>query len=206
MSSQYDTPPNTDPTPLDICNMALSRLGEPPLRTIDPNGSAAARLCYLHYHPTRREVLTAARWTFAIKKTVLSSAAEEQLPEDYDRKEAMFTHTLPSDCLRVLSVSCPGWILRGNKIYCRAQSVSLSYICDLEDTTLFEPLFTAALSLRLAYKLSIPLTGSTTARQALLEEYNRTALPAASYYNRVQRHSNDESHPLYELWKSSHNR
>lgn len=51
------TPENTPPTVLDICNLALSRLGESPIPALDPNGSLPARLCYMHYHPVRREVL-----------------------------------------------------------------------------------------------------------------------------------------------------
>lgn len=53
--------PHTPLTALDICNMALGKLGESPLPAIDSNGTLPSRLCYMHYHPARREVLCATR-------------------------------------------------------------------------------------------------------------------------------------------------
>ncbi len=192
-----DNPPNTLPDTLDICNIALSKLGESPISALSPNGSPAARLCYMHYHPVRREVLCATRWSFATRRATLQAAADESA--DGSRSLA---HTLPTDCLRVLEVSSPGWTLRGRRIYCPAESIRLLYTADEEDTGLFEPLFTEALATRLACKLCIPLTSSTTARQALTEEYQRISLPQAAHANAVQAHSND-SHPLYRLWRRS---
>ncbi len=192
-----DNPPNTWPTSLAICNMALSKLGESPINAIDPNGPPAARLCYMHYHPVRREVLCATRWSFATQRTTLQAAAEENA----DGSRAL-AHTLPTDCLRVLEVSSPGWTLRGRRIYCPAEHVRLTYTADVEETELFEPLFTEPIATRLACKLCIPLTSSTTARQALTEEYQRISLPQAAHANAVQAHSND-SHPLYRLWRKS---
>ncbi len=193
-----DNPPNTWPNALAICNIALSKLGESPISALDPNGPPAARLCYVHYHPVRREVLCASRWSFATQRTTLHAAAEENAA---DGSHAL-AHTLPGDCLRVLTVNCPSWTLRGRRIYCPAESVKLTYTADVEDTQFFEPLFTEALATRLACKLCIPLTSSTTARQALTEEYQRISLPQAAHANAVQAHSND-SHPLYRLWRSS---
>ncbi len=192
-----DTPPDTWPDALAICNIALSKLGESPINAIDPNGPPAARLCYMHYHPVRREVLCAARWSFATERAFLHASANET----QDGTHAL-AHSIPSDCLRVLEVSSPGWTLRGRRIYCPAESVRLLYIADVEDTQLFEPLFTEAFATRLACKLCIPLTSSTTARQALTEEYQRISLPQAAHINAVQSHSND-SHPLYQLWRQS---
>ncbi len=192
-----DTPSDTWPDALAICNIALSKLGESPIDAINPNGPPAARLCYMHYHPVRREVLCASRWSFATQRATLQAAAAEQ--EDGNHALA---HTLPGNCLRVLEVSSPQWTLRGRRIYCPAAAVHLLYIADEEDTQLFEPLFTEAFATRLACKLCIPLTSSTTARQALTEEYQRIALPQAAHANAVQSHSND-SHPLYQLWKRS---
>lgn len=190
------TIPNSTPSVLDICNIALSKLGESPLPTLDANGSPASRLCYMHYHPVRREVLAAARWSFAQKKVSLTSA------EKADAGQHSLPHTLPQDCLRVLAVNSPSWTLRGRCIYCPQQEIHVLYIADVEDPALFEPLFTEALATRLACKLCIPLLSSITARKALTDEYNHLVLPQASYVNAVQDCSND-SHPLYRLWRAS---
>lgn len=183
---------------LDICNIALSKLGESPIGGIDANGNPAARLCYMHYHPVRREVLCANRWSFATKLATLHSAEAE---EGTAWQHAL-SHTLPTDCLRVLEAGSPGWTLRGRNIFCTAPDIRVLYIADVEDTSLFDPLFTEAFATRLACKLCIPLTSSSTARQALTEEYQRIALPQAAHFNAVQNHSND-THPLYRLWKRS---
>lgn len=194
MMKKTDTPP---PTVLDICNLALCRLGESPIAALDPNGSLPSRLCYMHYHPVRREVLCAHRWSFATVCTTLNSG---EAPADDETRQ--LRHSLPPDCLRVLGVNCRSWTLRGRAVYATSPVIRLQYIADVEDTGLFEPLFVEALVLRLAWKLCIPLINSTTARQALGEEYQRVALPAAAHFNAVQNMSND-SHPLYRLWRSS---
>lgn len=190
-------PENTTLTALDICNLALSRLGESPLPELDSNGSLPSRMCYMHYHPVRREVLCANRWSFATVSTTLQSSEESTGDDTHQLR-----HSLPVDCLRVLGVNSRSWTLRGRAVYCPASTIRLLYIADVEDTSLFEPLFVEALALRLAWKLCIPLINSTTARQALGEEYQRIALPQAAHFNAVQHMSND-SHPLYRLWRQS---
>lgn len=189
-------PISTTPSVLDICNIALSKLGEAPILLLDANGSPASRMCYMHYHPVRREVLCAARWSFAAKEVSLSS------PESDDSGLHSLPHSLPQDCLRVLAVNCPTWTLRGRCIYCPQSEIRVLYLADVEDTTLFEPLFVEALATRLACKLCIPLLSSITARKALTDEYNHIVLPQAAYVNAVQDRSND-AHPLYRLWRES---
>lgn len=191
-------PENTPLSPLDICNLALSRLGESPITELNANGSLASRLCYMHYHPVRREVLCANRWSFATVRTSLNSSESDSGGEESHQCR----HSLPPDCLRVLGVNARSWTLRGRAVYAPAREIRLLYIADVEDTELFDPMFTEALVLRLAWKLCIPLINSTTARQALGEEYQRIALPQAAHFNAVQHMSND-SHPLYRLWRQS---
>lgn len=185
---------NAGLTALDICNTALSKLGEAPLSAINANGTLPSRLCYMHYHPARREVLCATRWSFAMRKTTLKSA--EPAPDD----QHAVSHTLPTDCLRVLNVNCSQWMLRGRCVYCPVSEIKLLYTADIEDCKLFEPLFAEALATRLACKLCIPLINSTTALQALRDEYRRVALPQAAHANAIQTHSNDQ-HPLFRIWK-----
>lgn len=194
------TPPSNPVTALDICNLALAKLGEAPLSAINPNGNTASRLCYMHYHPARREVLVSNRWSFATTSAIISSAETPSAP-DSDLPRAL-SHALPMDCLRVLEVSSPGWALRGRSIYCPAVSIRVRYISDVEDPTCFDPLFTDAFCTLLACKLCIPLTASTTARQMLMDEYNRLVLPKAAHFNAVQQHSND-SHPLLRILNNS---
>ena len=89
------------PSALDICNAALSKIGEAPLDALIANESTASRLCVLHYHPARRETLCMARWTFAATQTTLDSVSA-QAPNSL----TPYQFTLPADCLRVLDVEC----------------------------------------------------------------------------------------------------
>lgn len=153
-------------TALDICNYALSKLGEKPIPGIDAMGNPAQHLCYMHYHAVRREVLCATKWSFATKKVTLSITSVDPL------SNVPFAHRIPADCIRVLECSDSNWTLRGRNIYSYAEKVDLTYIADEEDPTIFEPLFTEAFATRLACRLCIPLTSSTVKRQSIAEEYN----------------------------------
>ncbi len=64
------------PSALDICNAALSKIGEAPLDALIANESTASRLCVLHYHPPA-ETLCMARWTFAATQTTLDSVSAQ---------------------------------------------------------------------------------------------------------------------------------
>ncbi len=184
---------------LDICNLALAKLGESPIPAIDPNGSPASRQCYLHYQPTRRELLCAHRWSFAEQIAQIDGyTSSGGLPGEL---ETYKSHSLPADCLRVLSVNVPRWILRGRNIYATQSPIRLIYIADCEVVGIFEPLFIEALATRLAYKMCTALTSSSTLKQSLAEEYSRVSLPNAAHFNAVQNRSND-MHPLYRMWKS----
>jgi len=57
-------------TSTDICNMALSRIGEAPVSDISGTDTVSV-LCTLHYAHTVQEVLRAHRWNFATKRTKL---------------------------------------------------------------------------------------------------------------------------------------
>ena len=96
------------PSALDICNAALSKIGEAPLDALIANESTASRLCVLHYHPARRETLCMARWTFAATPTTLDSVSA-QAPNSL----TPYQFTLPADCLRVLDVECSEWKMQG---------------------------------------------------------------------------------------------
>ena len=173
------------PSALDICNAALSKIGEAPLDALIANESTASRLCVLHYHPARRETLCMARWTFAATQTTLDSVSA-QAPNSL----TPYQFTLPADCLRVLDVECSEWKMQGRRIHASCAPLSLSYIADIENADQFDPLFMDALATR--------LTGNQSLRQNLNQEFHKIILPQAATVNAVQCFSND-SHPLLDL-------
>lgn len=152
MTNESTLQPDT-PSALDICNAALSKIGEAPLDALIANESTASRLCVLHYHPARRETLCMARWTFATVQITLDSVSA-QAPNSL----TPYQFTLPKDCLRVLDVECTEWKMQGRRILASRAPLRMSYIADIEDAEQFDPLFMDALATRLAEKLAMPMT------------------------------------------------
>jgi len=191
-SLQPDTP-----GALDICNAALAKIGEAPLENLIVNQSTASQLCILFYHPSRREVLSLARWTFATKEQRLTSIAGMK---EQPGIRNCYSFSLPGDCLRVLNVHTHYWKLQGKTIYAWEPTIRLTYLADIENVELFDPLFMDALATKLAEKIEVPLTGSHSLRSALQQEFHKVILPQASATNLYQAYSNDET-PLNQILK-----
>ena len=151
---------------IDLCNNALALLGEAPIQAIDSNGFLPQRMCYMHYHPVRREVLCTRPWLFATKKATLDSFATE------DADHHAIPHTIPRDALCIRECSCPGWTLRGRQIFAWPQKIEISYTRDEEDLDLWSADALYLFTHRLAAKMCIPLINSTTLRAELMAQYD----------------------------------
>ena len=137
-----DTAPKT---PLEICNLALAKLGEKPITKLNRFGTRAESHCEYHYHVARREILCANKWPFATRTATIPSADEGY--------RGIKPHTLPLDSLHLLEVSAPNWTLRGRTIWSPEDALNIVYIADEEDCTKFTPLFIEALATSIAAKL-----------------------------------------------------
>lgn len=86
-------------TVVDICNMALSYLGDQgTVSSIDPpEGSAQADHCARFYPIALNRILTETAWSFATKREEL---AELKVPPT----GAAYAYAYPSNCVNVLSV------------------------------------------------------------------------------------------------------
>lgn len=150
---------------IDLCNNALALLGEAPIHGIDPNGRLPQRMCYIHYHPTRRKILCENPWLFASKTATLDSFATE------DPKGYAIPHTIPRDALRIWECNAPGWTLRGNQIFARPQKIEIKYTLDEEDLDLWSADALFLFTHRLAAMMCIRLINSTTLRAELMAQY-----------------------------------
>lgn len=166
---------------ISICNSALVALGEDTIVALtDPTKRAV--LCNSQYDPARRSALRAFPWNCA--KTVALLAADATPPV------AVFDNsfTLPADCLRVLELPDAGdavWQVWGRKIMVNGASgpLTVMYLKDLADPTVFDPLLVDAMSLNLAITLALPLTQSVDKQkmvQAQLDQTLRDARLASS--------------------------
>ena len=155
---------------VDICNIALSRLGdEASVTSIDPpEGSAQSEHCARWYPLTRDKALQAFPWSFATKTTTLAPLATK--PCQWE-----FAYKLPADCLRIIEVVHPSYVPAGSPLPYRVEiidgarclitnveRVSVRYIFQQHNSSFYTPSFVDALAWLLASDLAGSVhTGST---------------------------------------------
>jgi len=166
-----------------ICNLALARISEDQILNIEED-SNNARYCNAFYAQTRDEVLQSNPWRFATTTAQLSQLTGTPLLEWENKFQ------LPSDCLRVLSLNrqwfdqSQGYFeVQGTVLLTNEAEAIIKYIQRVTDGNLFTPLFSEALSVKLAARIAKPLTGSDQIAAGLLEEYVRLTGPEARRLN-----------------------
>lgn len=163
------------PSPVDICNLALGRIGNRGnIASIDPpERSVEAERCAKFYPIARDAVLEFPTngWRFATTRATL--AAHDLDPIGGWR----FAYSLPRDCLKALAVldalSCEGarpagYVietepLTGDQvIYTNVEDAILRYTMRVEDSSRFAPLFVEALATWLGSYLAGAMIQGTT--------------------------------------------
>lgn len=137
------------------------------------DGTTEANLCKQNYDPIKKAVLEDAQWSFATKRVTLAPAAT---PPAFGFNVRFL---LPSDVLRVISVSdSPDdrseviWEKEGRYILCESNAVYVKYISNVDDPSVFSPMFIQCLAARLAADMAIPLTKSRTLQQDMFQLYD----------------------------------
>lgn len=168
-------------SPIDICNMALAHLGEPPIDTISPPVTEREDIVALQYDDARQNVLRKNVWNFA-KKRVLASRSGTPTFDYADE------YALPSDFIRLLSVNglsattgsgeAGGEIsqtldydIEGRSVLLNASgapTVQMRYIADIETVSTWDPLFRKLVILTLALQLAYTITG----KKEMVEQMN----------------------------------
>lgn len=164
----------------DICNLALSHLGEAPIESLNED-STAARACALNYETTRDGVLRSHRWNFAQTRAALAQL------EATPAFGWSYAYALPADCLRVLEVNdsevgdviSGPFIIEGRNLLTDETSVNLVYLRRITDVSQFDVLFIEALALKLAVVLSEKIRGTTGKTAELLSAYDNKTAPLA---------------------------
>lgn len=186
-------------TVIDWANRALDKVGEKPITSF-ADGTKPANLMLRMFDIVRDAELRKRRWSFSIKRKQL--AADSTAP--------LFgyglAYTLPTDCLRVLSIASIDigpdlsdyhaagdsalYRIEGRKILygnvgASATALPLRYIAQIDDSTLWDPCFGEALACKLAMEVAEPLTGSTDKRQVARAEYS-DAIASATRANALE--------------------
>lgn len=161
---------------VDICNLALARLGDnATVASIDPpEGSAQAEHCARFYAVARDSLLEMHAWKFATRRVLLAQLAT-------DTWGWAFAYAEPTGVLKLLAVLPasasndaetqdfePESDATGAAIILTNQeSASLRFVARVTDTTKFSPLFVDALAWLLASYLAGPvLKGDAGAKAA----------------------------------------
>lgn len=139
---------------VDICNLALAYLGQEPIMTLDDE-SKASRLCKQFYDSCRHSMLRLAPWSFALKRTVLAQEADTGL------------FRIPVDCLRVVEVYTPVYLIKQNYIEASETSLEILYVQDIEVVTEMDVLFRELLALKIAKDICISLTADMNLAQLM---------------------------------------
>lgn len=152
---------------IEICNMALSHLGQEKGIASFVERSAAANACSQFYQITRDMVLRAFPWPFATKIQAL--ALVKKNPND----EWGYSYRIPSDCLqtRKIQSGCrnddKSTRIRfrissddtGGLILTDKEDAILEYTQKITDSQRFSPDFTIALSRLLAFHIAPRIIG-----------------------------------------------
>lgn len=164
---------------VQICNIALSRIGQSSRIDSLSEQSLAAELCTLHYDECRKQVLRDFDWPFAEARVYLADIGSP--PQNW-----AYRYRYPTDCLKARWITVPGMEkppadLRppfkvihasgGRAIATNQPEAELVYTVDVEDTTYFDPLFTSALAWRLGAELSMGLQARPENYQAANQNY-----------------------------------
>lgn len=175
---------------IDICNMALARIGHSDRIADLEEKSKAARTCKLFYEQCRDYVLRDFDWPFAMAHIALADLGSPPLNWAY-------RYQYPNDCLKARYINVPG-IRRfaeeqlipfevaagsnGRVILTDIAAAELVYTKAVTDPTIFDPMFVSALAWKLAAEVAMPLSVepaiAQSAGQAYLYEIGQAAAHA----------------------------
>lgn len=165
-------------TKIDICNIALGRIGRKAAITSLTENSAEARACNRVWDMVRQSLLREFTWSFS-RKIALLALSTDTVPG------WSYLYAYPPDCLQALRIfNVAGAELRGEQekwdvitvgnstfIACNIEQAYLEYTADKTDTDDWTAQFIDCLAWRLAFELAMPLTGDQNLRNSCWQLY-----------------------------------
>ena len=140
-------------TKIDLCSMALLKLGEQPIQSFSDD-TATAQLARTLFEPISDALIASHPWRFAIRQLDLMPDTEGDF-------------MIPSNVLRVLKSS--GQVV-GNKIIAPSDKITIT-ACVRVDTDAYPSYFVSLLATKLAMEFCIPLSGDQTVFRMLTALY-----------------------------------
>lgn len=164
---------------VEICNMALTRLGQARIASLTQTG-LEAEMCNLYYDATKKELISSHDWSFAIKRAVLAAESGDNFTE-YSYKYA-----LPTDFLKMINLISSedysdltdDYRIEGTSLLSNLSPCYIKYIRSGVNDTQFPSQFVQALYLRLASKMCIKLTQDQSLLGAIYQEFTGAIVSA----------------------------
>jgi hypothetical protein len=185
---------------VDICNLALTRIGHGQISSLDED-SKAGDLCTLHYPMARDALLAAHPWNFAIRRQELAASADYTPAFEFD-----YYFPLPTDCLKVIRTDfeasgssstavygfpgMSGYVndivpyrleshaSLGRVIACSESTLEIEYTAKVTDTAQFDELFVDLLAQRLAAEMCVAFTDTQSLAKSMWEIYQAKLVEA----------------------------
>lgn len=158
-------------TKIDLCSMALLKIGEQPIQSLIDD-SAASKLARTLFDTVIDALLSIYPWRFATQEITLVKNADGEF-------------LIPSNVLRVLK---SGGRIVGDKIMSDSDTVSVDVIVRVAPEK-FPSYFISLAATRLAMEFCIPLMGDQTVFRMLVAMYE-TELQTAKFIDSTTSRSN----------------
>lgn len=149
-------------TKIDLCSMALLKLGETPIQSLTDD-SASAKLSRTLFDPVMDTLIASHPWRFAMSDLKLTKNTDGNF-------------LIPTDVLRILQT--PGRVV-GDYIMSDADTVCVTAIMRTS-VDKYPPYFISLAATRLAMEFCIPLLGDQTIFRMLVALYE-TELQTAKF-------------------------
>lgn len=156
-----------------ICKLALIRMGEPPITSLD-DGSKAANTFLAIWDTVIDIVLRDHPWNFAIARAI------PPLLDETPTWGFASVFQLPGDCVRVLGIGDSDgadinplitYKIEGRKLYTDETAVYLKYVTREISVGMFDARFTSAVASRLGMETAIYLTQKPEVKAQMQKEY-----------------------------------
>ena len=138
---------------LDLCSMALLKLGEPPINSLSDN-TPASQLSRTLFDSITDSMLALHPWNFATCEITLTKNSDGNF-------------LVPANVLRILKTNGQ---LCGNRIYSDSDKINITAVTRI-DCTEYPCYFASLVTTRLAMEFCIPLCGDTSIFRTLAALY-----------------------------------
>jgi len=151
---------------VQICNSALNQLGASSITALTEN-SKNARICNERYETIRDAVFRSHPWNCLVTRV--------QLAQDTETPAWGFSYqyTLPSDCLRVLTILNydADYKIEGRKLLINESSVFMLYLKIETDVNQLDILLRETIAAGLASDIAYAITSNMAVSKLMIEKY-----------------------------------